>query len=76
MLKFLLIVVLILFILRLFGKFIIVTSFKKMGGHSYKAPKDIIEDEKKKEGRITIQKGTKGNDKPDGDYVDYVEVKE
>lgn len=73
--KFLLILFLIYFIVRIFTRYIFRSYFKKMQGNF----EDQQNQYNKKEGDVTINtKSGKGKkiDKDEGDYVDYEEINE
>lgn len=73
--RFLLILFLIYFIVRIFTRYIFRSYFKKMQGNF----EDQQNQYNKKEGDVTINtKSGKGKkiDKDEGDYVDYEEIKE
>lgn len=74
--KFLLILFLIYFIVRIFTRYIFQSYFKKMQGNFENQQN---QHNNKKEGDVTINtKSGKGKkiDKDEGDYVDYEEIKE
>lgn len=74
--RFLLILFLIFFIVRIFTRYILQSFFKKMQGNVENQQNQY---NKKKEGDVTINaKQNKGKkiDKDEGDYVDYEEIKE
>lgn len=75
MIKFLLILLLLIFILRRFGRFVVITNVNP-NRPDPKAERRRQQDEmKKQEGRVTIQKLDNNNKKNDGDFVDFEEVK-
>ena len=76
MFKFILVFLLILLVLRMLGRFVIITNFSTSAGKRQKENfKEVYEEHKKKEGEITIQKTGNKNQDDGGDYVDYEEVK-
>jgi hypothetical protein len=74
MIKFVLILLLLIALLRKFGRFVIITNVNP----NRPSPKEELRKQqealKKQEGRITIQK-MDDKKKSDGDFVDFEEVK-
>ncbi len=74
--RFLLIVFLIYFIIRIFTRYIFRSYFKKMQGNFENQQNQY---NNKKEGDVTINTKSGKNkkiDKNEGDYIDYEEIKE
>lgn len=74
--RFLLILFLIYFIVRIFTRYILKSFLKKMQGNVENQQNQYS---KKKEGDVTIntkQNKSKKIDKNEGDYIDYEEIKE
>ncbi len=74
MIKFLLILLLLIFILRRFGRFVVITNVNPNRPDPREERRRQQDAMKKLEGRVTIQK-IDDNKKNDGDFVDFEEVK-
>ena len=75
MLKFLLIFILILILLRMFGRLVIYTNFHSGEKNFREKKKAAYEEQKKQEGKISIQRSAEENKSRGGDFVDYEELK-
>jgi Na+-transporting methylmalonyl-CoA/oxaloacetate decarboxylase gamma subunit len=74
MIKFLVILILLIIILRRFGRFVIITNVNPNQPDPKAERRRQQEEMKKQEGRVTIQK-LDNNKKNEGDFVDFEEVK-
>ena len=76
MLRFLLILLIIFFLLRIFGRYLLKAYLKRMQNNFSNKQQYS---EQKREGDITVNKKTQHKKKfksSDGDYIDYEEVKD
>ena len=73
MLKFILILLLVLILLRMFGKMVIITSFRQSSQPDFREQERRYREEmQRKEGTVTIERGKSSSS---ADYTEYEEIK-